>query len=97
MYPLSPNRTKVQTTYLAMYMPVSRIQRKYPWLLLERANIPKINRAQLFETEIPLPPLAPSKLLSLKSKQNKSLVNANRELIERFEKKIRATVGRVWD
>ena len=62
----------------------------------ERASIPKINRSQLFETEIPLPPLATQQEIVGEIEAEQKLVTANRELIERFEKKIQATLARVW-
>ena len=45
---------------------------------------------------LPLPPLDTQKAIVSEIEAEQSLVNANRELIERFEKKIRAAVGRVW-
>ena len=95
MYPLSPNRSKVQTTYLATYMLSAAFNESIRGYY-ERANIPKINRTQLFETKIPLPPLGTQQAIVSEIEAEQALVNANRELIERFEKKIRATVGRAW-
>ena len=54
----------------------------------ERASIPKINRSQLFEAEIPLPPLATQQAIVAEIEAEQALVAANRELIARFEKKI---------
>ena len=95
MYPLSPNPSKVQPTYLATYMlsvAFNESIRGY----YERASIPKINRAQLFETKIPLPPLGTQQAIVAEIEAERALVNANRELIERFEKKIEAAIARVW-
>ena len=47
-------------------------------------------------TKIPVPPLAIQQAIVAGIRAEQSLVNANRELIERFEKKIQAAVGRVW-
>lgn len=44
----------------------------------------------------PLPPLETQKAIVAEIEAEQSLVAANRELIERFEGKIRATIGRVW-
>ena len=96
MYPLSPNRSKVQTTYLATYMLSAAFNESIRGYY-ERASIPKINRTQLFETKIPLPPLDIQQDIVAEIEAERALVVANRELIERFEKKIRAVVGRVWD
>ena len=62
----------------------------------ERANIPKINRSQLFEVEIPLPRLTIQQAIVAEIEAEQALVAANRELIARFEKKIQATLARVW-
>ena len=44
-------------TYLATYMLSASFNERIRGYY-ERASIPKINRTQLFETEVPLPPLA---------------------------------------
>ena len=95
MYPLSPNPSKVQTTYLATYMLSATFNESIRGYY-ERASIPKINRTQLFETKIPLPPLDIQQAIVTEIEAERALVNANRELIERFEKKIRVVVERVW-
>ncbi len=46
--------------------------------------------------KIPLPPLATQQAIVAEIEAEQALVNANRELIERFEKKIQATLARVW-
>jgi restriction endonuclease S subunit len=95
MYPLLPDNDKVLITYLATFMLSvtfnERIRGYY-----ERASIPKINRSQLFETEIPLPPLATQQAIVAEIEAEQKLVNANHELITRFEKKIQVTLSRVW-
>jgi type I restriction enzyme M protein len=45
---------------------------------------------------IPLPPLAVQKVLVAEIEAEQALVAANRELIARFEKKIQATLARIW-
>ncbi len=46
--------------------------------------------------EIPLPPLETQQAIVAEIEAEQELVDANWELIERFEKKIQDTVGRVW-
>ena len=95
MYPLLPDKAKVLITYLATFMLSDRFNdgiRGY----YERASIPKINRSQLFETEISLPPLATQQAIVAEIEAEQTLVAANRELITRFEKKIQAALARVW-
>jgi type I restriction enzyme M protein len=51
---------------------------------------------QIREFKIPLPPLATQQAIVAEIEAEKTLVNANRELISRMEKKIQATLTRVW-
>jgi type I restriction enzyme M protein len=95
MYPLLPDGSKVLITYLATYMLSDTFNERIRGYY-ERASIPKINRSQLFETEIPLPPLATQQAIVAEIEAEQALVAANRELIARFEKKIQATLARVW-
>lgn len=48
------------------------------------------------ELQIPLPPLATQQAIVAEIEAEQALVAANRELIARFEKKIQATLARVW-
>jgi type I restriction enzyme M protein len=95
MYPLLPDISKVKITYLATYMLSETFNERIRGYY-ERASIPKINRSQLFETVIPLPPLATQRAIVAEIEAEQALVAANRELIARFEKKIQATLARVW-
>ena len=94
MYPLLPNHSKVQITYLAAYM-LSEVFNERIRGYYERASIPKINRSQLFGAAIPLPPLETQQQIVVEIEAEQALVAANRELIERFEKKTSAAIGRV--
>ncbi len=51
---------------------------------------------KLKEFKIPLPPLATQQVIVAEIEAEQALVAANRELIERFEKKVQATLARVW-
>ena len=55
-----------------------------------------INIAILKAMAIPLPPFATQQAIVAEIKSEQAVVNANHELIERFEKKIQEVVGRVW-
>ncbi len=55
-----------------------------------------INAKSLAAYRIPLPPITTQNQIVAEIEAEKALVSANRELIERFEEKIQATVGRVW-
>ncbi|MGH2397485.1 MAG: N-6 DNA methylase, partial [bacterium] len=55
-----------------------------------------INAKSVAGYPIPLPPLATQQAIVAEIEAEQALVAANREMIERFEKKIQATVARVW-
>jgi type I restriction enzyme M protein len=55
-----------------------------------------INIEILKTVEIPLPPLAEQRVIVAEIEAEQALVGANRELIVRFEKKIQATLARIW-
>ena len=95
MYPLVPEGSKVLITFLATYMLSDAFNKRIRGYY-ERASIPKINRSQLFETTIPLPPLAIQRALVAEIEAEQSLVAANGELIARFERKIQATLAGIW-
>jgi type I restriction enzyme M protein len=56
----------------------------------------KINTEDLRNIRFPLPPLATQQAIVAEIEAEQALVAANRELITRFEKKIQATLARVW-
>ena len=49
-----------------------------------------------YRSDIPLPPLATQQAIVSEIEAEQALVAANRELIARFEKKVRATLACVW-
>ena len=55
-----------------------------------------INATNLAAYPIPLPPLATQQAIVAEIEAEQALVAANRELITRFEKKIQATLARIW-
>ncbi|MHB1345580.1 MAG: hypothetical protein ACYCX3_14695 [Thermoleophilia bacterium] len=58
--------------------------------------MPKINQGIVERIPVSLPPLAAQEAIVAEIEAEQALVAANRELIERFEKKIQSTLGRVW-
>ena len=48
------------------------------------------------EYEIPLPPLEVQKEIVAEIEGYQKVIDGNRELIARFEKKIQATLDRIW-
>jgi type I restriction enzyme M protein len=61
-----------------------------------RGAYPSINQSDVAAIKIPLPPLATQQVIVAEIEAEQKLVAANRELIARFEKKIQATLARVW-
>ena len=59
-------------------------------------DMPKLNQGIVKRRTIPLPPLATQQAIVAEIEAEQALVAANRELIARFEKKIQATLARVW-
>ena len=55
-----------------------------------------INAKTLATVKVPLPPLETQRAIVAEIEAERKLVEANRELIERMERKIRATLARVW-
>jgi Type I restriction modification DNA specificity domain len=59
-------------------------------------SMKNISKPQLLSLRIPLPPLATQQAIVAEIEAEQALVAANRELIARFEKKIQATLARIW-
>ncbi len=95
MYPLAVVTRKADIRFLATYMLSSTFNNAIRGFY-ERASIPKINQSQLFATRIPLPPVETQRAIVAEIEAEQALVNANRELIARMEKKIQAVLARVW-
>ena len=55
-----------------------------------------ISKRDILSVKIPLPPISTQQSIVAEIEAEQALVNANRELIERFEKKIQAVLARVW-
>ncbi|HAR99444.1 MAG TPA: restriction endonuclease subunit S [Syntrophus sp. (in: bacteria)] len=55
-----------------------------------------LNQGILSAIQIPLPPLETQRAIVAEIEAEQALVNANRELIKRMEKKIQAILARVW-
>lgn len=55
-----------------------------------------LNSELVRNVRIPLPPLGTQQAIVAEIEGEESLVNANRELVSRFEEKIRATLALIW-
>ena len=60
------------------------------------ANIRNISQGILKELKVPLPPIERQQSIVTEIEAEQALVAANRELVTLFEKKIQATLARVW-
>ena len=61
------------------------------------STIQGVTKEQLLGIRIPLPPLDVQQAIVAEIEAEQALVAANREIIERFEKKIEGVVARVWN
>jgi restriction endonuclease S subunit len=59
-------------------------------------SMPKINREIVERIPIPLPPLPQQREIVAELESERSLVDSNRELIARFEKKMQAKLAEIW-
>jgi len=64
--------------------------------LMTGGGQPQFNGNALKQVKFPLPPLATQQAIVAEIEAEQALVAANRELIARFERKIQATLARVW-
>ena len=63
---------------------------------IKGAQLPRVGWPSFASIKIPLPPLATQQAIVAEIEAEQALVAANRELITRFEKKIQATLARIW-
>ena len=61
-----------------------------------QSGVPGLNRNDAYLKTIAVPPLETQQAVVAEIETEQALVDGSRELIERFEKKIRDAVGRVW-
>ena len=61
-----------------------------------RANITNISQDALRTLSVPLPDLETQRAIVAEIEAEQALINANRQLIARFEAKIKTAINRVW-
>ncbi len=94
---------------IRLRLPSDRIDSRYYWAfaqsdaywtqarsLMTGGGQPQFNGNAIREIRLSLPPLATQQSVTAEIQAEQALVDANRELIARFEKKIQATLARVW-
>jgi type I restriction enzyme M protein len=95
MYPLMVEDSQLDACFLLNVLLSDHFTR-YAVTLSGRARMPKLNRKDLMGYEIPLPPLAIQREIVGAMKVERALVEANRKLVEIFEKKIQAKLAEIW-
>jgi type I restriction enzyme M protein len=90
-----PDTTKLSGSYLFHFFQSQNFQAQRDAIVSGAAQ-PQLPIRSLNEAKIPLPPLATQQAIVAEIEAEQALVAANRELIARFEKKIQATLARVW-
>ena len=91
------NEAKIRSHYLLTVLQSAPVREYVTRSAVGAAgSMPKINQTIVESIPVPLPPLATQQAIVAEIEAEQALVAANRELIERFEKKIQATIARVW-
>src|SRR5205085_922033 len=61
------------------------------------ANIKSLNQTSLKQLELPLPPLEEQRQIVAQIEREQSLVNANKELMAIYERKIKDEINKLWE
>ena len=99
----------VFASFLIRLVSEDRVHPRYYWVfaqsdlywnqartLMTGGGQPQFNGNALKQVKVPLPPLSTQQAIVAEIEAEQALLAANRELIARFEKKIQATLARVW-
>jgi len=62
-----------------------------------QAGVPGLNRNDAYKLKIPLPPLPVQESIVSQIEKERELVNANKELIEIYEQKIKDEINKLWE
>ena len=92
---LCPNREIMIGSFLKDLLLTKTLQEKI-FAHQSGTTVYGIKASVLKEIKIPLPPLAEQQAIVAEIEAEQTLVNANRELITRFETKIQTTLSRIW-
>jgi type I restriction enzyme M protein len=93
---LSIKKGKADPFYVNAFMNSDSFQQGIKKFASRAIGQSNINATNLAAYPIPLPPLAAQQAIVAEIEAEQALVAANRELITRFEKKIQATLARIW-
>lgn len=92
---IRPNSTLVKSEFLMTLLNSPEFIQKLLGNSVENARA-NVSMGVLGNLTIPLPPLATQQTIVAEIEAEQALVAANRELIARFERKIQATLARIW-
>ena len=87
--------SQLDNRFLAFYLNTAE-GRARMLSLISGVAITRLTLMEINRVEIPLPPLVTQRVIVAEIEAEKAPVAANHELISRFEKKIQATLARVW-
>ena len=90
-----PKHDRVDSRYLWSLLNAYRSEGKYRQMMRQNVN-GLFNREELRLVSIPLPPLDVQRRIVAELKVERALVEANRKLVEIFEKKIQAKLAEIW-
>ena len=90
-----PDKNQLSGYYLFRFFQSQNFKNQRDSIVTGAAQ-PQLPIRNLNNAMLPIPPLETQQAIVAEIEAEQALVNANRELIERFEKKIQEVVGRVW-
>ena len=90
-----PDENRLSGNYLFRFFQSQNFKEQRDAIVSGAAQ-PQLPIRSLNEARLPLPDLETQHAIVAEVETEQALVNANRELIERFEKKIHVVIGQVW-
>ena len=95
-YVLRPNEHVVLPEWIYFCVMYSRFRNNVIAQMTGTGGLQRVPRDVVRHFQIPLPPLEVQKQIVAEIESYQDLINANRELVRRFEQKIRDVIRRVW-
>ena len=92
---IRPDPERIDSHYLWVLLNTYRREGRYQQMMRQNVN-GLFNREELKAVEIPVPPLATQQEIVAGIKDERTMVESNRKLIDIFEKKSHAKLAEVW-
>lgn len=89
------DRVRIIQGYIKVFLDSTLFRTQIDRLITGAAQ-PNFGPSHLKQIKIPLPPLTIQQQMVAEIEAEQALVNANKELITRFEKKIQKTIEKIW-